>query len=56
VIEWQRIWAEVEAAMIPPLAADLRAEIIKNLSAPANPKKLGPKGGGTIIRREAISL
>jgi hypothetical protein len=56
VIEWQRIWAEVEAAYIPPLAADLRAEIIKNLSAPVNPKKLGPKGGGTTIRREAISL
>jgi len=55
-LEWQIIWAKVEAAMIPPLVADLQAEIIKNLSAPANPKKLGGRGGGTTSVRGAISL
>lgn len=55
-IEWQIIWAKVEATMIPPLVADLQAEIIKNLSAPTAPKKLGPRGGGTTSVRGAISL
>ena len=50
-LEWQRIWADVEARMIPPLVADLQAEIIKNLSAPSAPKKLGARGGGTTVMR-----
>lgn len=41
--EWQVIWAKVEAQMIPALIADLQAEIIKTLSAPTSPKKLGGK-------------
>lgn len=55
-VEWLIIFNQVEATLIPPLVADLQAEIIKNLSAPANPKKLGGRGGGTTSVRGAISL
>jgi hypothetical protein len=51
VIEWQRIWADVQARMLPGLVADLEAEITKNLSAPVAPKKLGARGGGTTVTR-----
>jgi hypothetical protein len=51
VIEWQRIWADVQAQLLPGLVADLEAEIAKNLSAPVAPKKLGARGGGTTVMR-----
>jgi len=51
VIEWQRIFAEVQTQLLPGLVADLEAEIAKNLSAPVAPKKLGARGGGTTVMR-----
>lgn len=50
-IEWQRIWRGIEASLIPQLVADMQAEIIKALSVPSTPKKLGPRGGGTTVVR-----
>jgi hypothetical protein len=45
VIEWERIWAEVQATLIPAMIADLKREIERDLTTPAAPKKLGPRGG-----------
>lgn len=51
-IEWQVIWARVEAELIPPLIADLERAIAQELDKPSNPKKLGARGGGKTTRLE----
>jgi hypothetical protein len=52
VIEWERIWAEVQATLIPVMIADLKREIERDLTTPKAPKKLGARGGpNTAVRR-----
>jgi hypothetical protein len=51
VIEWERIWAEVQATLIPAMIADMQRAIEEDLNTPAAPKKLGPRGGpNTVVR------
>jgi hypothetical protein len=45
VIEWERIWEEVQLTLIPAMIADLKRAIEDDLNAPVAPKKLGPRGG-----------
>lgn len=53
-IEWQQIWATVESTMIPPLVKDLQDEIAKTLNAPANPRQIGNREGGTTASRTLL--
>lgn len=51
VIEWEKIWEEVQITMIPAMMADMKKAIEDSLNTPANPKKIGPRGGpNTAVR------